>query len=134
MEKYEWKENVELICFQAKKFPDDIQEAFDTLQRNISDCENRTWYGISYQGSDGEIIYKAAITRISPDEEHPFENFTVTTGTYLSEEIYDWMKHPAQIGESFMRMLTDPRLDTTFPCVEWYHDDDVTCLVRLKEN
>jgi hypothetical protein len=132
MEKYEWKQNVELICFQAKKFPDGIQEAFDTLQQNISECDKRDWYGISYQGPNGEIIYKAAINKLFSEEHHHFEDFTVTAGTYLSEEIRDWMKNPAQIGEAFMKMLSDPRLDVTFPCVEWYYDDHVLCLVRLK--
>jgi hypothetical protein len=133
MEKYEWPDDVYLICYQAKTFPAGIQEAFDTLQQAVPGCEKRSWYGISYQNAAGEIVYKAAINKLTPDEQHPFEDFTVTKGAYLTEEITDWMKNPAQIGEAFMKMLADPRLDVGFPCVEWYYGDNVLCLVRIKE-
>jgi hypothetical protein len=134
MEKYEWKEEVHLFCYTAKSFPEGIQEAFDTVQQNVSDCEKRDWYGISYMNEKGEIVYKAAVNKLSQDEQHEFESFTIKKGTYLSEHITDWMKDPARIGEAFQKMLADPRLDYTFPCVEWYHtNDDVLCLVRTKD-
>jgi len=134
MEKYEWKEDVHLFCYKAKSFPDGIQEAFDTVQQNVSDCEKRDWYGISYMNEKGEIVYKAAVNKLSENEQHEFESFTIKKGTYLSENITDWMKDPTRLGEAFKKMLADPRLDYTFPCVEWYHtNDDVLCLVRITD-
>lgn len=135
METYNWPEDVQLFCNQAKSFPDGIQEAFDTIQHNIPDCDKRLWYGISNMNEKGEIVYKAAIAKLTPDEQSDFESFTVTKGTYLSEQIHSWMKNPALIGEAFQRLLADPRLDTTFPCVEhYYNDDDVRCMIRLKDD
>mgnify|MGYP000917337777 CR=1 FL=1 len=134
METFDWKEDVHLLCNTAKSFPDGIQESFDGLENNVPEVEKRTWYGISYMNEKGEIIYKAALNKLTPGEATEFESFTITKGTYLSEVITDWMKNPAQIGESFQKLLTDPRLDTSFPCVEWYYSaDDVRCMIRLRD-
>ncbi|TDE14610.1 hypothetical protein [Dyadobacter psychrotolerans] len=134
MEIYEWKKDVKLICQTATSFPDGIKDAFNTLQENTPNCEQRTWYGISSQNEDGVIIYKAAVNELEDSEAEKLnaESFTITTGTYLAEAVKDWMKDPQQIGEIFTRLLADPRLDYTFPCIEWYNkSDDVLCLVRI---
>jgi hypothetical protein len=132
MEKYNWEKDVQLFCFMAKSFPEGIQEAFDTVEKNVPDCDKRDWYGISYMNERGEIVYKAAVNKLSEDEQHEFESFTIPKGVYLSKNISNWMKDPTVIGEAFKTLLADPRLDTSFPCVEWYHtSDDVLCLVKI---
>ena len=134
MEKYEVKQDVALICYEAKSFPDGITEAFNKLQSSLPNCSERTWYGIS-KPNGGEIIYKAAVTELSDmeAEENSFESFTVTKGTYLTETLTGWRENTQIIGATFDKLLQDPQLDPSSSCVEWYlSDDKLTCMVKLK--
>jgi len=134
METLEFKEDIEIICNTVTTFPNYIKEAFDALEESLPDCEKRNWYGISRPNQKGEIIYKAAATELEDGEAEKFgyHSFTIKKGTYISETILDWMKNPQVIGETFMKLLEDPRIDKEGYCLEWYKSDDlVICLVGL---
>ena len=134
METFEFKENIEIICKTVTTFPNQIKEAFDTLEESLPDCEKRDWYGISRPNENGVIIYKAAATELEDGESEKFgyESFTIKKGIYISETIMDWMKRPQVIGETFMKLLEDPRIDKEGYCLEWYkNDDEVICLVGI---
>lgn len=136
MEEYNLKEKVNLICVEAKSFPDGIEAAFDNLQSALPHCEKRTWYGIS-RPENGIIIYKAAVTELIEGEADAtnFEPFTITEGTYLTVTLTDWMTDSQVIGTTFSKLLKDPRLDQNFPCIEWYKNQkDVICMIRIENN
>lgn len=136
MEKFEFKEDVEIICNTVTTFPNYIKEAFDALQESLPNFENRNWYGISWQNEKGETIYKAAATELEAGEAVRFGygNFTIKKGTYIAETIMDWMKQTHVIGETFMKLLEDPRIDKEGYCLEWYKsDDEVVCMVGINE-
>ena len=136
MEKFEFEEDIEIICNTVTTFPNYIKEAFDSLQESLPNFENRNWYGISWQNEKGEIIYKAAATELEAGEAVRFgyENFTIKKGTYIAETIMDWMKQTHVISEPFMKLLEDPRIDKEGYCLEWYKsDDEVVCMVGINE-
>lgn len=134
METYLLKEDLKLFCIKARSFPHDIKEAFDKLINLLPTTDGRTFFGISYQTSSGEIIYKAAVLESYEGEGVSLgcESYTVKKGEYLAETIYNWMKDVTSIGSAFRKMV-DSRSDTTFPCVEWYQGDDVMCMVRIEK-
>jgi predicted transcriptional regulator YdeE len=134
MELYHSSKAVKLLCSTAKSFPAGIKEAFSTLEQHLPSCETRTWYGVSYLDDKGTIVYKAAVTELSEieSEETGFESFTVPPGTYLTETLKDWMKNTQEMGNIFDRLLADPRLDTSFPCIEHYKAyDEVVCMIKI---
>ena len=132
MEVYTLKEDLKLFCVKAKSFPHDIAAAFDKLVKLLPTMEGRTFFGVSYQASSGEIIYKAAVLESYEGEGQKLgcEPYTVKKGEYVSEMIHHWRKDVTSIGAAFKR-LTDSRTDTTFPCVEWYYNEDVMCMIRI---
>jgi len=136
METFELKEDIKIICNQAKTFPEGIKEAFDTLQQSLPDCEKRTWYGLSSPNEKGVVIYKAAVTELTDEEAEKFgfKPFTITKGIYISKTISDWMKNPQVIGDTFMELLEHPDIAPDGYCLEWYKNDtDVQCMVRLNQ-
>ena len=133
MEIIEWKDDLKLICHTAASFPEGIKKAFDILQQNIPNCEKRTWYGVSSLDENGKIIYKAAVNEMEENEANKcnFESFTITTGAYISETVKNWMSDPQEIEAAFKKILADPRMDRSFPCIEWYRGNDVICMARI---
>ncbi len=134
MEKYILKEEVKIICVQAKSFPNGIQAAFNSLEKVFPDVMSRDFYGISCKNREGHIIYKAAVSELEDGEAEKagLESFRVPKGEYLAETIVDWRKNVESIGDAFLRLLADPRLDTNFPCVEWYRSlDEVMCMIKI---
>lgn len=134
MEKYILKEDVKIICVQAISFPNGIQAAFNRLEKLFPDVMSRDFYGISCKNREGEIIYKAAVSELADGEAEKagLENFLVPKGEYLVETIMDWRKNVEGIGNAFQQLLEDPRMDTGFPCVEWYKSlDEVMCMIKI---
>lgn len=133
METYNLPEDVKVFCTTAKSFPDGVQEAFITLEKLLSK-EGRTFYGISYGSKDGGIIYKAAVSESfeGEAEKYGFENFIIKKGEYETERIFDWRKKMESIGPTFQKLLSNPRLDKTSCCVEWYKSEkELMCMVKL---
>ena len=132
METFNLKDDMKIFCVKAKSFPNGIKQAFSELISKLSSAEGRTLFGISYREESGNIIYKAAVLESFDGEGQKLgcETFTIPKGDYLTEKIQDWMKDESLIGIAFQK-LTITKFDYTFPCVEWYQDDDVLCMVRL---
>ncbi len=126
--------DVKVFCSTAESFPNGLQDAFLTLERMLSK-EGRTFYGISYKDKNGNIIYKAAVSEIYNGEsaQYGFETFTIKSGEYLAETIVEWMDNIKSIGQTFQKLLADPSLDDSYPCIEWYKSDkELICMIRTK--
>jgi hypothetical protein len=132
MEQIKLEQDIKVFCVEAQSFPHDIGAAFNRLVSLVLNPDDRVFFGISYQANDGTIIYKAAVKeeRAGEGKQLGCEEDVVRKGTYLAETIKDWRKDIGSIGSTFKKMA-DSKLNTTFPCVEWYKGDDVTCMVRL---
>lgn len=132
MENYSLENDLKVFCVKARSFPDGIKQAFLTLEEMLPTTDGRIFFGLSYM-EDGVIVYKAAVLEAyeGEGEENGCETFTIKKGEYLTETITDWRKKAERIGYAFETLLADPRLDTTFPCVEWYRDPDVMCMIRI---
>lgn len=134
IELFEIREGFKIICTQADTFPEGIGRAFQTLEQALGKepdfCE-RPFFGVS-QGSKEGIIYKAAVlqTKEGEGEKHGFETFTVLPGKYLCINISNWRNNESTIGMAFTQLLEDKRMDTSFPCLEWYNENNVKCLVK----
>lgn len=128
--------NQNVLCVKADKFPEGIKDAFDKLYVSLTNPEKRTFYGISYMGENGEIIYKAAADELSEkeSEETGFERFTIEKGDYISKRIEDFMNNIPKIGETFNELFKDERIDKVKGyCLEEYvNNKDVICMIKLK--
>ncbi len=134
MEIFELEEDIITVSVTARSFPDCIQEAFVILMDRVPDMAKRTCYGISSKTADCRITYKAAVEALSRGEagHYGLEEVVIKKGTYLSESIIGWRENIPSIAETFGRLLADPRMDHSQPCVEWYKKgDEVTCMVKI---
>jgi predicted transcriptional regulator YdeE len=137
MEHYTLEEDVRTLCVGAKSFPEGIMGAFITLEEILPDISGRTFYGISYQNKQGDIIYKAAVAELfdGEAEKHGCERFIISKGDYLTETIIDWRKKIEAIGDAFENLLAHPAMADGFPCVEWYKSEkEVMCMVKMDES
>ncbi|HEU5292086.1 MAG TPA: hypothetical protein VFU05_15655 [Cyclobacteriaceae bacterium] len=132
MEVYKLKQDMKVFCVQAKSFPNDIGKAFGTLINLLPTTEGRTFFGVSYQAKNHDMIYNAAVLEAFEGEGKKYgcETFTIKKGEYLAEMLKGWKKDETSIGQTFKKM-SDVRTDTVFPCVEWYQGEDVLCMVRI---
>lgn len=135
MEHYRLEKDISIMCVTAKSFPDGILEAFRTLEGIHPSIASRTFFGISYMDEDGKIVYKAAAEEAYTGEasKYNYETFIIGKGEYFTETIYNFMQDSNLMEDAFNRLLATPRLDKTFPCVEWYiNDREVRCMVRIQ--
>jgi hypothetical protein len=134
MEIFNLSKDIGIICVTASSFPNGIGTAFKNLETLIGSTKDRVFHGISRPDINGTIIYKAGAQEAFEGEADKLgcERFVLKKGDYLVEKITDWRGQEQKIGQTFMQLLSDPRLDTDFPCVEWYKGDaEVMCMIRL---
>jgi hypothetical protein len=133
MKVYRQFEDVKLRCVRASTFPPDIRGAFGKLIALLPGFEGRVFFGISYQSEKGEIIYQAAVLDPGMEKRNwpGCEEFILEKGDYLVEMVRNWREDSSSIGTAF-RKLTQTEAVIRFPCVEWYRDNDVLCMVRLE--
>jgi hypothetical protein len=134
MEKYKMVKDIIVMYVPAQSFPGGIQPAFEKLESKLPSTNDRTFFGISWAGKNGKIMYKAAAEEKYNGEgkNYELEIFTITKGTYISELIKDYKKDLSQIGDTFRQLLQHPELDSNGYCLEWYKGNaDVLCLVKL---
>ena len=93
-EKYFIDNDIEVVCVKATSFPHGVGEAYHKLGIILPASDNRKFYGISWGGKNGEIIYHAAVSQLHPGEakEYGLETFTIRKGEYISEYLEDWKK------------------------------------------
>ncbi len=134
METFVFENDIKVYCLTAKSFPEGIAEVYDTLHTLYPPGNGRTYFGISYPDGKGSLIYKAAVSLNDNDTPPtaPFEPFTIKKGTYLSQDIKNFMDDVQSIGSLFQQMIKDPRIDPNGYCLEMYlNPTDVRCMVKL---
>jgi hypothetical protein len=134
MEKFNLSKDIGILYVTASSFPEGIGEAFKKLESLIGSTKDRVFHGISRPDIHGSIIYRAGAQETFEGEAEKLgcERFILRKGDYLVERIHDWRGQEQKIGQSFMKLLADPRLDTDYPCVEWYDGDtEVMCMIRI---
>jgi hypothetical protein len=134
MELFNQEKDVRVFCKLVPTFPNGIKEVFDALSKEVNGPAGRDFYGISYLDDHGKIVYKAAASAL--ENEGPSkhgEPFTIKKGIYLGEMLHGWMSKTSQIKDVFMKLMEDPRMDRTYPCIELYKSDqEMICMVRIK--
>jgi hypothetical protein len=134
-EKYFIDQDIIVACVKATSFPMGVGDAYHKLGTALPVSDQRKFYGISWGGKDGEVIYRAAANQLHEGEarESGLETFTIRKGEYISKYLEDWKKDETQIGKTFHQLLSDPRVDKEKGyCLEIYpNEKDVRCLVLL---
>jgi predicted transcriptional regulator YdeE len=133
METYVVEKNIDVFGFQVKTFPDGIGDAFDKLIAMVPEGLNRSYYGISYMGSDDKPVYIAAVEEKNRGEAetNKCEKYRVEKGKYLTVTIVDWRKKTDSIKDVFHAMMKEKSIDQSKPCVEWYkNDDEMLCMLK----
>ncbi|MGH2576108.1 MAG: transcriptional regulator [Ignavibacteria bacterium] len=126
--------DIKVFYVKAESFPNGIKAAHEKLHSLLPSAEGRRFFGISYQGSNGNIIYKAAAEELQKGESEKYgcETFIIKKGEYISETLNDWQKDKGQVDRTFKKLLADPRLDENGYCLEMYpNEKDMMCMVKL---
>ena len=132
MEIFILTETFKLICTQVHTFPQGIGEAFDELYNNLSSPDKRHYFGLSWMDEQGKIVYKVAAEKLENDPltDNNYETAVLPASEYLVLRLKNWQEHLDDIKTMFGQLLEDPRTDKTFPCVEWYrNDDEMWCMM-----
>ncbi len=133
MEDYLFENDIVLACKKASKFPDGVQEAFETLHAAIPFSTERKFMSISWMNADHEIIYIAGAEMLEGESFPELETFHFKKGKYRGTIIEDFMKDIPKMGQLFQELCRDPELDPEGYCVEWYFNEkDVKCFVKMK--
>jgi len=134
METFKLDSDITVFVVPAFSFPQGIKQAFGELVQKLHTTDSRTFFGISYQGEGGEMVYLAAVQEAFAGEGKKLgcETFVIEKGNYLAATVKAWQTDELQIGRTF-RELSNAGRPCTFPCVEWYEGADVRCMVRLAD-
>src|SRR5436190_19964260 len=121
MEVYQLKKDMKVICVRAKSFPNDIKQSFSQLIQLLPSIEGRTFFGVSYQAKSRDMVYNAAVLEGYDGEAEKYgcDSFVIRRGKYLAETLTEWKRDESSIGSTF-RKMAEARMDTEFPCIEWY--------------
>lgn len=136
MDSFTLTDDIKVVCVAAKQFPDDIERAHIHLHVILPEKERRRFFGISWRGPDGKIIYKAAADLMEHEtaEQYGLDTFTIKKGPYNAFYIKDFMEDPESIGRAFQLLIAQHEVDPNGYCLEWYiGDNDVKCMVPLGE-
>lgn len=135
MEKYKFNGDIKVLCVKAASFPAGVAAAYEQLHALLNEKDKRIFFGISYPGANGQIIYKAAASENYEGEAAALnmEQFTIKKGCYNSIVIKDFMKNIPAVGKAFSQLLAQPDIDPGGYCLEIYEGkNDIRCLVPLK--
>lgn len=126
--------DLQVFCVTAKSFPAGIQEAHQVLHALIPFDSKRKYFGISYPGPNGTMIYKAAAEELEKGElnKHGLESYTIPKGKYLYLVVHNFMSNIPQIAQAFRQISQDPRCDLESIALEWYTQTDCRCMVKMK--
>jgi hypothetical protein len=132
MEVYKLEQDMRVFCVRARSFPNDIGKAFEALISLLPTVKDRTFFGVSYETKNHDMVYNAAVLEAFEGEGNYYgcETYTIKKGEYVAELLKGWKKNEGSIGLTF-RKMSEVRTDTMFPCVEWYQGEDVLCMVRI---
>lgn len=122
-------------CITASSFPEGVQQAHESLHALFQFNEQRNYFGISWPGKDGKIIYKAAAEELYNGEleDHELETKTIVKGDYLFIDVSNFMKDIPAIGKAFQQLIHDERIAPDGFCIEWYLRQNLCrCMVKMK--
>lgn len=134
MEKHVIKKDIKVFCVTASSFPDGVMAAHQQLHAVLPSVAGRKFFGISRPNAKGVIVYKAAVEESKAGEakKYGLESFTIPKGEYISELLAGWRKDETIIGNTFQKLLADPRIDQNGFCLEEYlAEDEMRCMVRI---
>jgi hypothetical protein len=134
MQIYTNEKDIGVLCVKAASFPDGVMQAHQTLYNMLPNDKDRKFFGISYPGKDGHILYKAAAEEMfeGEAENHGLESFIIKKGKFISEFVPDFCSDTPAIGKAFKAMLSHPDIDPNGYCLELYTSaTDVICMVPL---
>jgi len=135
MEIYKLKQDIKVVCVEAKSFPGGIKDAFEELYTAIPDAYNRPVFGIS-KPQNGIIVYKAAAKENLDGEatQLGYPTFVIEQGYYMGETLMDWQQNEMMIMTIFNRLIADKRLDGLAHCIEWYKSGtELLCMVLMND-
>lgn len=136
MEKVVVKENINILCLPAQKFPDTIAETHHQLREMIPHKEGRRFFGLSRPNANGVVGYAAAAEQLETSEADilGLQEYTVPEGTYYCITLSNLSKDTAAISQAFDEILKQPDIDPNGFCLEWYpNETDIHCMVRLRD-
>jgi hypothetical protein len=136
-EKFKLENDIKVFCVEAKSFPDGILEAHQKLHSLVPLSEERKYFGISWWGEDGNIIYNSAAEELVKNElsKHGLKEFIIPKGDYLYITVKDFMQNIPAIGEAFEELTPDTSIDPKGVCIEWYLPaNECRCMMKSKEN
>ncbi|WP_276483482.1 hypothetical protein [Paraflavitalea pollutisoli] len=123
------EQDIPVLCKEVPTFPEGIQAAFEELCVKVPD---RVYYGLSHMENSGRIVYQAAA--VGTEQEAAklgYSASVIPQGDWLVESIDGWMEKIDGIKDVFGRLMSDPRFDPAYECVEWYRTDtEMWCMVR----
>ena len=134
MENYFIETDIKTFYVAADSFPAGVLQAHQTLHALLPTTESRKFYGISFPGKDGAIIYRAAVEESFAGEAGQLhcETFIIRKGKYCSSIIKDFMTDVTLVAKTFQQLLAHPDLDPNGYCLEIYpNEKDMICLVKL---
>ncbi|WP_251551965.1 transcriptional regulator [Neobacillus muris] len=126
------EKDIKVLCITAKSFPDGIQDAHERLHEILPFSKERRYFGIS-RPERGVIVYKAAAEELGNDkgENLHCESFIIEKGKYRSITLFNHNHDPQKISKAFEELISYSDIDPNGYCIEWYHGDDLKCMVRL---
>ncbi len=107
MKQHIFKEDLNVMYVPAETFPDDVFLAHQKLHAIVQNKENREFYGISIQDTNGKIQYKAAVSERFKGEGFSFELETcqLKKGSYNYITIADDKNDISVDGNAFKIFL-----------------------------
>ena len=108
---------------KANSFPEGISDAWEELKKDLTDSDDRQFYGISKCVND-RIEYFAGMTKRNKDEElrEGFESLIIPEGKWVGTIIKDWLQNISEIGPTFRKLESGRDLDESMPFVEYFQD------------
>jgi predicted transcriptional regulator YdeE len=132
MKEVQINEELRLSCIKATSFPQGIVPAFTNLEQKIGGASGRAFYGLSRGNKNGIDYWAAVLSKHGEKLPAGLEEIVIAPGTYLTAQLSNWRGNEVIIGQTFQKMLDEPRLDPDGYCIEKYlDDDDVICMVRI---
>ena len=123
--------DIKVIGFQVKTFPNGISEAFDSLVEKVPEGLARSYFGITTL-MNGKTVYIAAVEEknMNEAEKYNLDQYTIAKGEYFKVTLKNWRANLASIKDIFHEMMEHKNVDLTQPCIEWYrNENEMECMI-----
>lgn len=134
MEVNDLPKDIRVFGFEVKSFPNGINQAFDTLIKQVSGTgEPRSYYGISTM-ANGKITYYVTAEEVHEGEaeKYGYQRQVFERGKYLVVTLKNWKQNTNSIKDLCHQLVSDARTDKSKPMIEWYkNDDEMMCMLKM---